>query len=72
MTGKNTRDVDGIRHHKAGSVDQQSEDSFPASDAPGFSPGTIGAPAHPELPHTRSRGKASSARHKNGKQKSEK
>lgn len=44
MTGKPNRDADGIPHSKPGSVDEQSEDSFPASDAPSFSPGAIGAP----------------------------
>ncbi|HWA02099.1 MAG TPA: hypothetical protein VG819_01110 [Rhizomicrobium sp.] len=31
---------------RPGSVDDQSEDSFPASDAPSFAPGAIGAPAN--------------------------
>jgi hypothetical protein len=44
MTDKQKRDADGIVHSKPGSVDQQSEDSFPASDTPSFSPGAIGAP----------------------------
>ncbi len=44
MTEKQKRDADGIVHSKPGSVDQQSEDSFPASDTPSFSPGAIGAP----------------------------
>lgn len=38
------RDVDGLSHSKPGSVDQQSEGSFPASDAPSFSSSVIGAP----------------------------
>jgi hypothetical protein len=44
MTEKQKRDAEGIPHSKPGSVDEQSEDSFPASDAPSFSPGAIGAP----------------------------
>ncbi|HVU19981.1 MAG TPA: hypothetical protein VHE09_04565 [Rhizomicrobium sp.] len=44
MADKSKRDADGIPHSKPGSVDEQSEDSFPASDAPSFSPGAIGAP----------------------------
>jgi len=42
------RDADGVAHSKPGSVDQQSEDSFPASDTPSFSPGAVGAPKHRE------------------------
>jgi len=41
---KMKREADGIVHSKPGSIDQQSEDSFPASDTPSFSPGAIGAP----------------------------
>lgn len=44
MTEKPKREADGIPHSKPGSVDQQMEDTFPASDAPSFSPGAIGAP----------------------------
>jgi hypothetical protein len=44
MATKEKRDKDGLTHSKPGSVDQQSEDSFPASDTPSFSPGAIGAP----------------------------
>ena len=44
MADKPKRDADGVPHSKPGSVDEQSEDSFPASDAPSFSPGAIGAP----------------------------
>jgi superfamily II DNA/RNA helicase len=44
MTEKQRRDAEGVPHSKPGSVNQQSEDSFPASDAPSFSPGAIGAP----------------------------
>lgn len=39
------REGDGIVHSRPGSVDQQSEDSFPTSDPPASSsPGAIGAP----------------------------
>jgi len=44
MTEKPKREADGAVHSEPGSVDQQSEDSFPASDTPSFSPGAIGAP----------------------------
>ncbi|MGN6516090.1 MAG: hypothetical protein ACTHLR_09650 [Rhizomicrobium sp.] len=44
MASKENRDKDGLPHSKPGSIDQQSEDSFPTSDAPSFSPGAIGAP----------------------------
>jgi hypothetical protein len=44
MESKPKRDADGLTHSKPGSVDQQSEDSFPTSDAPSFSPGAVGAP----------------------------
>jgi hypothetical protein len=44
MTEKTKRDADGIVHSKPGSVDQQMEDTFPASDPPSFSMGAIGAP----------------------------
>jgi hypothetical protein len=44
MTEKPKHEADGVPHSKPGSVDQQSEDSFPASDTPSFSPGAIGAP----------------------------
>ncbi|GAA0532110.1 hypothetical protein FHS83_002758 [Rhizomicrobium palustre] len=50
MTAKIKRDVDGLTHSKPGSVDQQAEDSFPASDSPSFSPGAIGAPVERETP----------------------
>jgi hypothetical protein len=38
------READNLTHSKPGSIDQQSEDSFPTSDAPSFSPGAVGAP----------------------------
>jgi len=44
MASQEKRDKDGLPHSKPGSVDEQSEDSFPASDSPSFSPGAIGAP----------------------------
>lgn len=44
------RDVDGITHSPPGSVTQQSEDSFPASDSPTFSPGAVGAPPDRHTP----------------------
>jgi hypothetical protein len=44
MTDKPKREADGLTHSKPNSVNNQSEDSFPASDAPSFSPGAIGAP----------------------------
>ncbi len=44
MAGKTKRNEDAFPHSKPGSVDQQVEDSFPASDAPTYSPGAIGAP----------------------------
>jgi hypothetical protein len=50
MTAKVKRDADGVTHSKPGSVDQQMEDTFPASDAPSFSPGSVGAPVNRETP----------------------
>lgn len=44
MTEKPKRDHEGVPHSKPGSVEQQSEDTFPASDPPSFAPGAIGAP----------------------------
>ena len=63
MTGKSKREADGLIHSKPGSVDQQNEDSFPASDAPSFAPGAIGAPAPREdasPPQQHKKNKASS------------
>jgi hypothetical protein len=39
---------DCVPHSKPGSVDQQMEDTFPASDPPSFSSSVIGAPHHRE------------------------
>jgi hypothetical protein len=39
------RGKDGLTHSRPGSVDQESEDSFPASDPPSYSTGFAGAPA---------------------------
>ncbi len=46
MTKRKRREADGQTHHPARSVEQQSEDSFPASDPPSFSGGKhiVGAP----------------------------
>jgi hypothetical protein len=44
MIEKPKLEADGLTHSKPNSVNNQSEDSFPASDAPSFSPGAIGAP----------------------------
>lgn len=44
------RDADGVSHSPPGSVTQQSEDSFPASDSPAFSPGAVGAPVDRHTP----------------------
>lgn len=72
MAGKKIkRDVDGITHSRPGSVDQQSEDTFPASDSPTFSPGAVGAPVNRETPHVQS-GDAIPAAEQNEKRKSEK
>ncbi len=69
MASKDKRDVDGIKHHKPGTVDQQSEDSFPASDSPTFSPGAIGAPADRKTPHVQSGDDVANAEQKNEKHK---
>jgi hypothetical protein len=47
---KMERDADGFTHSPPGSVTQQSEDSFPASDSPTFSPGAVGAPVDRHTP----------------------
>jgi hypothetical protein len=44
MSATPRREADDLTHSKPGSVDQQAEDSFPASDSPSFSPGSVGAP----------------------------
>ena len=41
---KRKREADGQFHHPPKTVEQQSEDSFPASDPPTHSGGSIGAP----------------------------
>lgn len=41
---KRKREADGQLHHAPKTVEQQSEDSFPASDPPTYSGGSIGAP----------------------------
>jgi hypothetical protein len=49
MAKTRRREVDGQVHHPPKSVEQQSEDSFPASDPPSFSGGNvIGAPQERE------------------------
>ena len=48
MSTKPKREADDLTHSKPGSVDQQAEDSFPASDSPSFSPGAVGAPTDRE------------------------
>ena len=72
MASKDKRDVDGIKHHKPGTVDQQSEDSCPASDSPTFSPGVIGAPVNRKTPHIQSNEAIPEAEEKTEKQKTEK
>lgn len=69
MAGKIKRDVDGVTHSKPGSVDQQNEDSFPASDSPTFSPGAIGAPANRKTPHMQSGEAVANAEEKTEKRK---
>lgn len=66
------RDVDGITHSKPGSVDQQSEDTFPASDSPTFSPGAVGAPVNRETPSVQKGDAIKSADQKNEKAKAKK
>jgi hypothetical protein len=47
MSPKAKYDADNPPHSSPGSVDQQLEDTFPASDAPSFPRIIIGAPAPP-------------------------
>jgi hypothetical protein len=54
-------DIDGLPHSRPGSVDQQMEDSFPASDAPSFPGATIGAPGGVSAPAIRKAEKRSGA-----------
>lgn len=62
MASKVKRDADGVTHSKPGSVDQQMEDTFPASDAPSFSPGAVGAPANRKSPDVTTDNKADTAK----------
>jgi hypothetical protein len=45
MSAGPRREPHDLPHSRPGSVDQQSEDTFPASDAPSFSNVIIGAPS---------------------------
>lgn len=72
MAGKIKRDVDGVTHSKPGSVDQQNEDTFPASDSPTFSPGAIGAPVNRKTPSIQQGEAIKSADRKNEKAKGKK
>ncbi|MBV9991487.1 MAG: hypothetical protein JOZ72_09355 [Alphaproteobacteria bacterium] len=65
MTDKPKHDADGVPHSKPGSVDQQMESTFPASDAPSFTPGAIGAPeARKSKPKTAQSGAVKAAEQK--------
>ena len=65
MTEKPKRDTEGVPHSKPGSVDQQSEDTFPASDPPSFSMGAVGAPeARKSKPKTAESGAVKAAEKK--------
>jgi len=55
------READDLTHSRPGSVDQQMEDTFPASDAPSFSHVIAGAPASESKPPMRGRRAAGSA-----------
>lgn len=44
MAKATRREVDGQTHHPPKTVEQQSEDSFPTSDPPSYSGGSVGAP----------------------------
>jgi len=44
MAKSRRREADGQVHHPPKTVEQQSEDSFPASDPPTYSGGSVGAP----------------------------
>jgi len=46
VMAKPKREADGSSHSKPGSIDQQLEDTFPASDATSFPSTVIGAPAN--------------------------
>ena len=60
---KPKREADGMTHSRPGSVTQQSEDSFPASDAPSFSPGCVGAPDDRSSAKGEKEGKNSKTKH---------
>lgn len=65
MTEKLKHEADGILHNKPGSIDQQSADTFPASDPPSFTPGAIGAPeARQTKPKTAGSGSVKAAEKK--------
>jgi len=65
MSEKPKREADDLTHSKPGSVDQQAEDSFPASDSPSFSPGAVGAPTDRETkPKTSDSGSVKAAEKK--------
>jgi len=44
MAKSRRREADEQTHHPPKTVEQQSEDSFPASDPPTYSGGSVGAP----------------------------
>jgi hypothetical protein len=63
MEPKTKRGADGLVHHRPGTIEQQSEDSFQTSDAPSFSSGAIGAPEKRETkPKTGDSGAVKAAR----------
>jgi hypothetical protein len=72
MGRKIYRDADGLPHSRPGSVNQQSEDSFPASDAPTFSPGAVGAPVNRETPTVRPGNSVAAAEQKSDRRKGRK
>ncbi len=51
MSAKPKREADDLTHSTPGSVDQQMEDTFPASDPPSFSMGAVGAPVDRKTKH---------------------
>lgn len=50
MTKSRRRESDGQMHHPPKTVEQQSEDSLPASDPPTYSGGSVGAPVDRKSP----------------------